>query len=62
MLGFAYELSNKFFYLVEHYGLFTALTLIVLFLWFLDQKVPQFLENMVDYYDERCERNKTKQD
>ena len=62
MLNFAYELSNNFFYIVEHYGLFPALALLVLFFWFLDQKFPRIIENLVDYYDERREQNKTKQD
>lgn len=62
MLPKMYKLASKitacFFYVVEHYGILSASVLLIAFFWFIDRKLPELFERIIDYYDERRERIK----
>jgi len=58
MYKLASKITESFFYVVEHYGILPASVLLITFFWFIDRKLPELFERIIDYYDERRERIK----
>jgi hypothetical protein len=58
MYKLATKISESFFYVVEHFGILPASVLLIAFFWFIDRKLPELFERVIDYYDERRERIK----